>query len=321
MARRESSPLLLRRQQQYVFPIDAQNRSHSPLLPPVSNLNNYLTTQSYFIENYAITPQVLGTGSFSEVRLGFCLQTSQRVAVKCMPRHKISAESWRKLERESLLLKRVGGHSNIVQLYDVIVTPTHVFQIFEFIQGEDLLDFLDKYERLPENILRDIFKQLLSAVQHCHNLNVVHMDLKLENVMIEHETGRVVLIDFGFAEEVDPLSPYLSQKCGSPHYCAPEIVTNAFYDPRMAEVWSLGVLLYILSCGHFPYDDEAVEPGHERVLVILQKIKTEALAFPDFLSEDLCCLIYSMLRIRPTERISLAAIQSLSWWRRESLHY
>jgi len=149
---------------------------------------------------------------------------------------------------------------------------------------------------------------------------VVHLDIKLENIMIEHETGRVVLIDFGFAEEVDPVSPYLSKKCGSPHYCAPEIVTNAFYDPKMAELWSLGVLLFILSCGYFPYDDEAMEPGHERVLVILHQIKTQPLTFPDYLSVDLCYLIASLLRFRPTERVSLALLSSLPWVQ-EELHY
>lgn len=286
---------------QYVFSFEAVNPPAAAICSP-SHLQPVECAEGLIIGRYLVTNTVLGTGCSSEVRLAYCLQTFQAVAAKCISKQGLSPEAWVRIEREAATLRRLGKHPNVVQFYDVLHSPTHVFFFFEYVHGEDLLSLLDRFDTLCEEAVRKLFQQLLDAVRFCHEQNIAHLDIKLENVLVEFETGRIVLIDFGFAEVFHPTQPYIARKCGSPHYCAPEIVTRNCYDARKADVWSLGILLFILATGHFPFDDETSEPGQENMLVILSKIRAGQLSFPSTLSKPLQSVIQTLLTLDPDYR-------------------
>jgi len=267
------------------------------------------------IGNYVVTSKVLGSGFSSEVVLGMNLVTGEEVAIKLFDRKVHKAQ---RVAQEYVALKKCQSNPNVVQLIDVVTEhPLYVCFVFKLIRGQTLLSFLDSHDSnsLSEPVIAAIFSQIVNALITCQNCNIVHRDIKLENVMLDYTTGKPILIDFGFAVQFNPDCPLINERSGSIHYCCPEAINYQYYDGRAADVWSLGVLLYVLSTGKFPFDDVGAQPGKEDVSIIFDKITRGDFdrSLNNHRSWKLCVLIDRMLDTNPVTRITLPEIQNCSW--------
>lgn len=196
---------------------------------------------------------VLGTGAFSTVREGFHRSNADfSYAVKCINRKKLSEEDEAALLDEVGILKAMR-HVNIIRLYDFFEEPSTYYLVMERMRGGELFDRIVAKAYYNEKEARDTCKILLEAVGHCHDNHVAHRDLKPENLLLlsEHDDTSVKIADFGFAKKVYERNS-LSTQCGTPGYVAPEILEGTPYDER-ADMWSVGVILYILLGGYPPF--------------------------------------------------------------------
>lgn len=196
---------------------------------------------------------VLGTGAFSTVREGHHKATgNQSFAIKCVNRKKLSEEDESALLDEVSILQEMK-HAHIIRLFDFFVEQSTYYLVMERMSGGELFDRIVAKAYYNEKEARDVCKILLEAVGHCHQNNVAHRDLKPENLLLlsEDDDSAVKIADFGFAKKVAaPQS--LTTQCGTPGYVAPEILEGIPYDTR-ADMWSVGVILYILLGGYPPF--------------------------------------------------------------------
>ncbi|KAF9916643.1 NUAK SNF1-like kinase 1 [Linnemannia zychae] len=203
----------------------------------------------------------IGQGSFSEVKLAIDTRTGDHVAIKVMSRAMVQSSDRLgiSVRRESDLLKSIQ-HPNIVNFREVVETSLQMCIVLDYASGGELFEYVaDKRAIATEEDIQCIFAQIVDAVDYLHQLNIVHRDLKLENVLLEPRPGnplrpRVKLTDFGLAKVIDADSPLLTTRCGSEDYAAPEIILGQPYDGREADIWSLGVVLYALLVGFLPFN-------------------------------------------------------------------
>lgn len=188
--------------------------------------------------NYYLTGRRLGCGSFGKVYEGIHRGPNENVAIKTMNITEMTDSYMRKhFKREAELLSRLN-HPSIVALFEVIETNNHYCIVLEF-GGENLCDYLSnqKRGRLDEQTARIVARQLASAVAHMHERNVVHRDIKLENILVNPSSKRVKLTDFGLSQAFDPKT-LLMTNCGSPEYAAPELHSCLSYGFEV-DVWAL----------------------------------------------------------------------------------
>jgi serine/threonine protein kinase len=195
----------------------------------------------------------LGAGQGGVVRRGLHRTTGVAVAVKSLKKKYFSAVSAAWPGREMSVMRNLN-HANIVQLLDCVAMPNCHHLILELVDGGELLSYCFDSGRLPEATARPIFRDILNAVDYIHRKGIAHRDLKLENCLIDSATKRVKLIDFGLANFFLP-GQHLKTSCGSPDYAAPELLGNmeASYLGPSVDVWALGVMLYAMCCGAFPF--------------------------------------------------------------------
>lgn len=225
----------------------------------------------------------------------------------------------KKYKREITIHHKMN-HNNIVQLYSWGYTSTKTsnpcgtdliaYIIMEYIDGYTLLDYVNRYyETCTEKQIHSYFVQLLDAIEYIHSLGITHRDLKLENIMISKKDQRIVIIDFGFSNESHAKNTLLSTFCGSPFYAAPEIWMGAPYVGPMVDVWALGIILYSLVYGHFPYETNV------DLYTLSKKVVTEEVALPikSGYSFNLFRLMSDMLSIDVKNRIPISEIRKRSW--------
>ncbi|KAK4991000.1 serine/threonine-protein kinase gin4 [Elasticomyces elasticus] len=213
------------------------------------------------------------------------------------------------LEREIVIMKLLE-HRNIVRLYDVWENKQELYLIMEYVQGEELFTYIESRRGLPEDETIYLFRQLIAALLYCHRLHIHHRDLKPENILIDTNSHEIKLADFGMAA-LQPEGKFLSTPCGSPHYAAPEVVSKKQYDGGKADVWSCGVILYVMLTGTTPYN-------YSREGDLRAMFKTIARAeyyMPPELSFEAKDLIRKIFVPDPTKRISMDDI-----WEHPFLH-
>lgn len=197
-------------------------------------------------------------------------------------------------------------HPHVVRLYEVIDTQTKLYLVLEWGDGGDLYDYIMKHEGgLSEELAKKYFGQIVRAISYCHQLHVVHRDLKAENVVFFEKLGVVKLTDFGFSNKFCP-GQKLETSCGSLAYSAPEILLGDSYDAPAVDIWSLGVILYMLVCGQLPFE----KANDSETLTMIMDCKY---TFPQYLSSECKSLISSMLVRDPTKRSTLAHIADHPW--------
>lgn len=177
----------------------------------------------------------------------------------------------------------------------------------ELLTGESLLNFLKKHHnrQIPEEECKGIFNQIVKALSYCHLRMICHRDIKLENIIIQ-EHNKVKLIDFGFGVKTNKKKLH-NFFCGTPSYMAPEIIQKQNYIAQYADIWSLGILLYTMLCGAFPF--KAINENE-----LYGKITQGIYFFPDHLSSRVCSLLRRILVIPPNDRPSLEEILLDEWF-------
>ncbi|XP_004526414.1 SNF-related serine/threonine-protein kinase [Ceratitis capitata] len=249
--------------------------------------------------------ETLGSGHFAVVKLARHVFTGAKVAVKVVDKTKLDEISKAHLFQEVRCMKLVQ-HPNVVRLYEVIDTPTKLYLVLELGDGGDLYDYIMKHEGgLSEEYARKYFKQILKAITYCHQLHVVHRDLKPENVVFFEKIGVVKLTDFGFSNKFSP-GQKLETFCGSLAYSAPEILLGDSYDAPAVDIWSLGVILYMLVCGQPPFE----KANDSETLTMIMDCKYTV---PPQISSQCKQLISSMLVRDPKNRATLEQIAAHPW--------
>lgn len=206
------------------------------------------------------------------------------------------------LEREIAVMKLLE-HPNIVRLFDVWENRNELYLIMEYVEGGELFHFVDERKGLSEEETVYIFRQIVSALLYCHRLLICHRDLKPENILLNQDDLSVKLIDFGMAA-LQPEGRKLSTPCGSPHYAAPEVVSSKPYDGKQADVWSCGVILYVMLTGTTPYNYG--EDGDIRML--FKDIARAKYYMPPALSLEARDLIKKIFVPDPEKRITMDGV-------------
>ncbi|OTF76089.1 serine/threonine-protein kinase SIK3-like protein, partial [Euroglyphus maynei] len=246
-----------------------------------------------------------GKGNFAVVKLARHTIINLEVAIKVISRKSLEADQLRKLNREIDIMKRVGSHRNIVRLYQVMQSDRHVMLVTEYCKGGELFEHLKNKGPMSESNSRFYFHQIVDAVKYLHSNGIVHRDLKTENLLFTSDMKSVKLADFGFSNYYSVHS-FLSTWCGSPPYAAPELFEGKQYDGPKADIWSLGVVLYVLVCGALPFDGNTLQSL--KTLVLKGKFRV-----PFFISLDCEHLIRHMMVIDPEKRFNLQQILQHRW--------
>ncbi|ESN99549.1 hypothetical protein HELRODRAFT_84170, partial [Helobdella robusta] len=225
------------------------------------------------------------------------------VAIKIIDKTQLNSVSLQKLRREVKIMKMLD-HPNIVKLYEVIETERTLNLVMEYASRGELFDYLVANGRMKERDARVTFRQIISAVQYCHQKHILHRDLKAENLLLDEDLN-VKIADFGFSNEFT-VGTKLDTFCGSPPYAAPELFQGKKYDGPEVDVWSLGVILYTLVSGSLPFDGQNLKELRERVLRGKYRI-------PFYMSTDCENLLKKFLVLNPLKRTSLDAVLKDHW--------
>ncbi|XP_047449959.1 MAP/microtubule affinity-regulating kinase 4 isoform X4 [Mugil cephalus] len=254
------------------------------------------------IGNYRLL-KTIGKGNFAKVKLARHILTGREVAIKIIDKTQLNPTSLQKLFREVRIMKTLN-HPNIVQLFEVIETEKTLYLIMEYASGGEVFDYLVAHGRMKEKEARAKFRQIVSAVHYCHQKNIVHRDLKAENLLLDADSN-IKIADFGFSNEFTAGSK-LDTFCGSPPYAAPELFQGKKYDGPEVDIWSLGVILYTLVSGSLPFDGQNLKELRERVLRGKYRV-------PFYMSTDCEGILRRFLVLNPTKRCSLEQIMKDKW--------
>lgn len=251
--------------------------------------------------------KTLGEGSFGKVKLATHQVSGQKVALKIINRKRlVTRDMAGRIEREIQYLQLLR-HPHIIKLYTVITTPTEIIMVLEYAGGE-LFDYIVNNGRLQEDKARKFFQQIVCAVEYCHRHKIVHRDLKPENLLLDDQYN-VKIADFGLSNIMTD-GNFLKTSCGSPNYAAPEVISGKLYAGPEVDVWSCGVILYVLLVGRLPFDDEYIP-------TLFKKIAAGNYSIPTYLSPGAVSLIKKMLMVNPVHRITIGEIRSDPWFTKD----
>ncbi|CAO2638763.1 Serine/threonine-protein kinase MARK1 [Lemmus lemmus] len=283
----------------HVQPTKSSSRQN---IPRCRNSITSATDEQPHIGNYRLQ-KTIGKGNFAKVKLARHVLTGREVAVKIIDKTQLNPTSLQKLFREVRIMK-ILNHPNIVKLFEVIETEKTLYLVMEYASGGEVFDYLVAHGRMKEKEARAKFRQIVSAVQYCHQKCIVHRDLKAENLLLDADMN-IKIADFGFSNEFT-VGNKLDTFCGSPPYAAPELFQGKKYDGPEVDVWSLGVILYTLVSGSLPFDGQNLKELRERVLRGKYRI-------PFYMSTDCENLLKKLLVLNPIKRGSLEQIMKDRW--------
>ncbi|XP_039386854.1 serine/threonine-protein kinase MARK1 isoform X3 [Mauremys mutica] len=283
----------------HVQPTKSSSRQN---IPRCRNSITSTNEEHPHIGNYRLL-KTIGKGNFAKVKLARHVLTGREVAVKIIDKTQLNPTSLQKLFREVRIMK-ILNHPSIVKLFEVIETEKTLYLVMEYASGGEVFDYLVAHGRMKEKEARAKFRQIVSAVQYCHQKCIVHRDLKAENLLLDADMN-IKIADFGFSNEFT-IGNKLDTFCGSPPYAAPELFQGKKYDGPEVDVWSLGVILYTLVSGSLPFDGQNLKELRERVLRGKYRI-------PFYMSTDCENLLKKLLVLNPIKRGSLEQIMKDRW--------
>jgi len=257
---------------------------------------------------YEITSTLLGTGNFSQVKLGISKLSSQKVAIKIIDKKRVKHRP-EILTNEVEILTSIDN-KYIIKLLDLFDTPDYLYLVMELVRGGELFDRIVERESYSEADAKEVMRQLLLALEYIHSRGIVHRDLKPENLLLESANidTNIKLSDFGLSKIYD--NEFLRTACGTPGYIAPEILNSMGYGPPV-DLWSAGVICYILLCGYPPFynDNDAV---------LFESILTAKYSFHspywDQISKPAKDLIRSLLVLDPSVRLTATEALKMEWF-------
>ncbi|KAM3862467.1 serine/threonine-protein kinase SIK1 [Diretmus argenteus] len=247
--------------------------------------------------------RTLGKGNFAVVKLARHKVTKTQVAIKIIDKTRLNPSNLEKIYREVQIMKLLN-HPHIIKLYQVMETKDMLYIVTEYAKNGEMFDYLTSNGRVSEDEARKKFWQILTAVDYCHRHHIVHRDLKTENLLLDANMN-IKLADFGFGNFYNA-GELLSTWCGSPPYAAPEVFEGKEYEGPQLDIWSLGVVLYVLVCGSLPFDGSSLP-------ALRQRVTEGRFRIPFFMSQDCENLIRKMLVVDPAKRISVAQIKQHRW--------
>ena len=289
-----------------------QPYQHHPSHPNKHNISSSMTSNSNtantgpghnsskprMLGDY-ILGKTLGAGSMGKVKIGIHVITGEKVAIKIIPRYTSTAalksinsnqskptQSFINKAHSKDLSKEVRTireasiclllfHPFVCGMREMTVYPNHYYMLHEFVNGGQMLDYIISHGRLKERSARSFARQICSALSYCHANSIVHRDLKIENILIS-KTGNIKIIDFGLSNIWSPHSN-LNTFCGSLYFAAPELLNARSYTGPEVDIWSFGIVLYVLVAGKVPFDDQSMPALHA-------KIKKGQVEYPAWLS-------------------------------------
>uniref|UniRef100_A0A803NGB2 non-specific serine/threonine protein kinase n=1 Tax=Cannabis sativa TaxID=3483 RepID=A0A803NGB2_CANSA len=245
--------------------------------------------------------KLLGHGTFAKVYLAKNIKSGESVAIKVIDKEKILKGGLiAHIKREISILRRVR-HPNIVQLFEVMATKAKIYFVMEYVRGGELFNKVAK-GRLKEELARNYFQQLISAVSFCHARGVFHRDLKPENLLLD-ENGNLKVSDFGLSAVSDQIRQdgLFHTFCGTPAYVAPEVLARKGYDAAKVDIWSCGVILFVLMAGYLPFHDQ-------NIMAMYKKIYKGEFRCPRWFSPELSRLLSRVLDTNPETRVTIPHI-------------
>lgn len=248
----------------------------------------------------------LGEGSYAKVKAAFCEKLNKKVALKIINRKKAPKDFQQKFLPRELEILKMLHHPNVIQMYETMQFNGKVIIALEIAGHGDMLEYIKLRGAIPEERAKIMFQQLVNAMEYLHSINIIHRDLKCENILLD-TSNNLKVTDFGFSRLF--LHGDLSKTfCGSAAYAAPEILQGIPYHGPAYDIWSMGVILYIMVCGSMPYDDSNIKR-----MIRYQTEKRVGFSRNKRITNECKDLIHSLLEAKVPERATIHDIQHSPW--------
>jgi serine/threonine protein kinase len=252
--------------------------------------------------------RTLGEGTFGKVKHAVNFETNEQVAIKVLDKEKIQKQNMGSQIKKEISIMKMVRHKYIVGMKEVLASKTKIFIVLELVTGGELFDKIVSVGKLAEDAALFYFRQLVEGVEYCHKMGVCHRDLKPENLLLD-EHGNLKISDFGLSSlyvgdadsEGASRTELLHTTCGTPNYVAPEVLEDKGYDGKKADVWSIGVILYVLLAGFLPFDEPTI-------MALFAKIKDAEFSYPSFFSDHAKDLLDKILITDPAMRLTLTEV-------------
>ena len=252
--------------------------------------------------------RTIGEGTFAKVKFAQNTETGESVAMKVLDRSTIIKHKMADQIKREISIMKLVRHPYVVRLHEVLASRTKIYIILEFITGGELFDKIIHHGRLSEADSRRYFQQLIDGVDYCHSKGVYHRDLKPENLLLD-SLGNIKIFDFGLSAFPEQGVSILRTTCGTPNYVAPEVLSHKGYNGAVADVWSCGVILYVLLAGYLPFDELDLT-------TLYSKIERAEFSCPPWFPVGAKLLIHRILDPNPETRITIEHIRNDEWFQR-----
>ena len=299
------------------------------------NLTNYI--KKYFKKNkkYPNTDlsfykygRLIGQGAFGKVNLGLNVLTGRVVAIKSFNKNNfdVNSDFIKKIIYETNLMKKLN-HKNVTKILEMFEDDKYILIIMEYINGGNLFSFVKKRRKLSEKISKFLFKQIILGLQHIHSHNIVHRDVKLENILIDLN-NTIKICDFGIGRVLSNPDDLLYDQCGTPMYMAPEILFSSKekgYKGFPIDIWSAGIALYIMLSGTLPFsvkkEDSLLElennKNKKKNMALKQAIMYSQPKKIEKISPKAKDLLHGLLNKDPNKRLTIEQILNHPWLKEE----
>ena len=249
--------------------------------------------------------RLLGKGAFGKVNLCLHTLTGRLVAIKSINKEKIKTDRHlQKIKQETSIMETLSKSKNIVKIFETYETKKHICIVMEYICAGDLLTYIKKRSKLTEPVAKFIFKQIILAIKYIHDNNIIHRDIKLDNILLDLDNN-IKICDFGVSRKIIK-GDIMFEQCGTPAYIAPEILLNKGYEGFGVDIWSAGVVLYAMLSGTVPFKGNNLKDLHNLIINgEYKEIKG--------ISKDAEDLLKNLLEVEPKERIKIEEILNHPW--------
>ncbi|XP_078162435.1 CBL-interacting protein kinase 23-like isoform X5 [Carex rostrata] len=254
--------------------------------------------------------RTLGEGTFAKVKFARNVDTQDTVAIKILDKDKVLRHKMiGQIKREISTMKLIK-HPNVIHMYEVMASKTKIYIVMELVTGGELFDKIASRGKLKEDEARKYFQQLIDAVDYCHSRGVYHRDLKPENLLLDSR-GVLKVSDFGLSALHQQVREdgLLHTTCGTPNYVAPEVISNKGYDGAKADLWSCGVVLFVLMAGYLPFEDT-------NLVSLYKKISKADFSCPAWFSTSAKKFIKKILEPNPQKRITISEVIENEWFKK-----